>query len=450
MQKNNVVQKCAVAAGLIFIALTYGHVNGVNGPSYFRWVWVRGSDNGIMFLSLLFAAAPLFAAQLLISRYRRVALALLVLTPALLQATAIRMWPAAPRGIARAEAILRHPYATSYFTVADRIESSDEWLLHFDKLLPSFEMHAATKPPGPVSFFVVLISIFGREQAPFVAAILMLSFGCAAVAATYAAFKLIAGEDVAFHAATVVALLPSMTAFYPAMDWLYPVFSVAAIAAWHLALARSSRMAAAVFGFIVFAMSWWTYSLLVLGAACVLMTMASLVRKAQASLVLCAIATIIACNLVLWAVTGFDPIRSFQAAVTRQDDIIRTMNSMWDLQGLGRHYPRTIPGDLQEVAFGMSWVPVVIAGGWAWHRARRTERAIRSTALAAIATPFIAAATGLLAAETSRVWIFMMPLVALPVALELSTWTLGQRLTTYAVLLGCTIAVCSNIAAVII
>ena len=243
----------AIAAGITFIVLVYAHFGPVNGPSYFRWPWYRRSDNVRTAGLLLLAASPALLAQLLTRRKHAVAVALVIATPALLQATGISLWTINAHGVARARAILEHPTDTSYLSTAEQIEGRAHWLRDFDQVLLSSQMHAATKPPGPISFFLALISIFGREQASLAAAVIILFFGCASVAAAYAAFRSIAGGgEVALQAATLLALLPSMVAIYPVVDWLSPVFSVSAVALWHVALRDRSLAPAAAFGVIVF------------------------------------------------------------------------------------------------------------------------------------------------------------------------------------------------------
>jgi hypothetical protein len=75
---------------------------------------------------------------------------------------------------------------------------------------------------------------------------------------------------------------------------------------------------------------------------------------------------------------------------------------------------------------------------------------VRVTALAALAAPIIVALTGLLAAETARVWIFLMPLVAFPAALELARWRLRERVAVYVLLFGGAIAVYANAAFIVV
>jgi hypothetical protein len=357
----------AIAAGGAFIALVFAHWDPVNGPSYYQWPWFRRGDILRVIVLLFLAAVPAFIAQFVAKR--ALAVALLIVTPPILQLTAIELWPTHPSGLDRAEAILVHPMATSYLWVANQIAGQDKWLREFDRVLQGSAMHAATKPPGPISFFKMHLAIFGMARTPRAAATTMLLFGAAAVLASYLSFRAIADHDVGFAAATLVALLPSMTALYPVMDWLYPVLSCAALALWHLALVRRSMGIAFAFAAVVVLMSFLTYSLLVIGAPLALMTIAHLVRhrdwKRVATQVAAVAITFVAAYGVLWLTTGFDPIKSFRTALERQAEIMAMMDQFWIAQGLARRWPATIAGDLQEFGFGICWIPIALALTWA-------------------------------------------------------------------------------------
>lgn len=152
---------------------------------------------------------------------------------------------------------------------------------------------------------------------------------------------------------------------------------------------------------------------------------------------------VVAGYAVLWAAVGFNPIRAFQTARSQQAALMRMMNQIWASSGMQRHYPSTILGDLQEFAFGMSWVPLVLAIGWL-SRVRSVDPAIRTTAIAGLALPPIVAISGLLPAETARVWIFVMPVVVLAAALEITEWSVRKRLIIHIATVLCAIAVYSN------
>jgi hypothetical protein len=57
----------------------------------------------------------------------------------------------------------------------------------------------------------------------------------------------------------------------------------------------------------------------------------------------------------------------------------------------------------------------------------------------------VVAVGGLIPVETARVWLFMVPLLMLPVGLELSRWSSGGRMMVYVCLWGLTLLTCLNL-----
>jgi len=56
----------------------------------------------------------------------------------------------------------------------------------------------------------------------------------------------------------------------------------------------------------------------------------------------------------------------------------------------------------------------------------------------------LVALTGLLQTEASRVWLFMFPLLVLPIGLELTKWQPWGRMAVYAALLLLMVAMCQS------
>ena len=347
------------------------------------------------------------------------------------------------------------PDVALQFNVAEPIVAAErrgleaDWLGQYDEVLRGAPLHARTKPPAPIAFYVATIRIAGPERAPLLAAALVSLLSAAAVVAMGAAVRVIANEDAALQAATLLALAPSMTLFFPALDPTYPLFSCAMLATWFLALTLGRTGAAVAFGLLLFAASLTSYALLVLGAPLVVMTLVVPYRGQDASarpdrissvlrrLRLTAIA-VGSCAIaygVLWLATRFDPISAFRTASSLQTALLHELH---------RPYPRTILFDLLDFALGSGWVPVVLAAFWVFTRARNEPAATRATALASLATPLLVALTGLLQAETARVWIFLLPLLLLPASLELSRWPARWRLAAHLTLVLVTIVLYAN------
>ena len=85
--------------------------------------------------------------------------------------------------------------------------------------------------------------------------------------------------------------------------------------------------------------------------------------------------------------------------------------------------------DLQDFALGFGWLAVVLL---AFLFTERTEPRRMLLAMICVAQPIVVAATGLMQTETARTWCFMLPLVAVPVGLELSRWPVRARWIVYA------------------
>ena len=440
-----------VVCGVLFAGLVVCHVRGVNGPEYWRWHWQRRGDLGYVTCAMVLAALPALVAQWL---PRRVTLLALALSVVALQWTANAI-NAPWRGVGRIDAITRSWISNSYFNVAEPIVEAErrgleaDWLGQYDLVLRGAPSHARTKPPAPIGVYLAAIRIAGPTGAPLLAAALVSLLTAGAVVAMWSAVRVIANEEAALQAATLLALAPSMTLFFPALDPTYLLLSCAMLATWFAALTRGRAVAAATFGLLLFAATLTSYALLVLGAPLAAMTLIVPYRGQDSSarpdrgravlrrlsLVGIAVGTCALAYVVLWLATHFDPISAFRTAISLQTAL---------LAGLHRPYPGTIPFDLLDFALGSGWVPVVLAAFWLAARARNEPATTRATALAFLATPFLVALTGLLQSETARVWIFLLPLLLLPASLELSRWPARWRLAAHATLVLVTIALYAN------
>ena len=91
--------------------------------------------------------------------------------------------------------------------------------------------------------------------------------------------------------------------------------------------------------------------------------------------------------------------------------------------------------DLFDFALGAGWIGCLLAGlsvcRYAQPAFLKRELQIILLALAQILAVAVA---GLLQAEVARVWIFMMPVLMIPVGLELQNWKFSRRLIAYSCL----------------
>src|SRR6185369_17738168 len=137
---------------------------------------------------------------------------------------------------------------------------------------------------------------------------------------------------------------------------------------------------------------------------------------------------------VLWILTGFDAAATFRTALENQARLAAVFD---------RPYPQTIIFDLTDFALGTGWISFLIAGFY-FARLGKTAPANIDLAFPALIQFVVVAATGLLAAETARVWLFMVPLLMIPVGAELARWNGRERLIAFACLSFLTGAIIQN------
>jgi hypothetical protein len=129
--------------------------------------------------------------------------------------------------------------------------------------------------------------------------------------------------------------------------------------------------------------------------------------------------------LLLWLVTGFDPITTFRVIEHEQ-----TMA----LVDLARPFPRYLFDDVIDFAMASGWIGFLLAAMY-FIRAGRDGIVGRTPAqrlaLVAVLQIAIVAAAGLLPGESTRLWMLLLPALMAPTALELAAWSPRARFVTY-------------------
>jgi hypothetical protein len=436
-----------VGAGLLAATLVVLHTPGVNGPLYWTWPWRRLPALSV-YPWMALAALPFAAAQWRYARdpgRTRQALALASL------AAMAMMLVAATRdgGLERVVQVVQHPTTTSYFTDAVRILESGavggpRWLRWYPQLMPQFHMHTLTKPPAPLLYYLGFAAALGpARQAALAAALVAAPLAALSVPATYLLLRRVTGRrDAAFHGASFLALCPSYLLFFPGLDPVHPVLACALWGTWAAAVDRSRREMAVVFGIVLAAVCFTSYSLLVMGTLLLgyavlriaegKTTVAGVLRLAATGL-----GTFLAANVLLYLLFGYDPAAVFAQALRNQAVL---------LQDIERPYPATILFDLTDFAMGAGWTGAILAllcfvrrGG-----SGGDGRFARRAAALCIAQLALVAVTALLPGETARVWIFLLPALMVPVGLELARWTPRARLLAYGATWLVTAAILQN------
>jgi hypothetical protein len=437
-----------VAATVTLVVLLNRHVTDISGPDYWRWSWqqVAWERVGVAFA---IAAVPFVIGQWLVAARgwpERRALSALALSLLLLQLAAVGLRQD-PFSLTMATRLVQAPGVTSYFTDAAALAARphlrlSRWLADFPNVIGSLHLHSTTKPPGPILFYLALVRLFGPgEGAARAGAFLVALLTSLGVFAVYHFVRaLSAQEDRGFFAASIYALTPGIAVIHPMFDQFLGLFTCAILGLWAAALDTRRKRLACASGLVLAGAAFFSYSLLTLG---VFLTGYTVVVWAQggagrtrALLVQLAVAigTVAFVFGVLWALTRYDPVASFRAA---------HLESLKFRAWLQRPYPRSIYWDLEDFfTMGVGWACLVLTVAGVMRRQPWRERAV---ALLGVVQIGVAAATGLLAGETARVFLFLVPLLAVPIDGALKEMRSVERWTVYACMLATTAAICRNV-----
>jgi len=434
-----------VASGLLLAALVMFHAPGINGPSYWMWAWRRLSA-GSWYSLMALAAIPFFLGQILYDRGQvgaRTGLVFLMGSTLLWEAIACHLQ--SPRGLwDLIRSIIENSAATSYYSTALHLLRAGRlddprWLGHYAEWQAEFsqyqfDLHALTKPAGAVLYHLFFLRWLGDTPAAALAAGIsdgLLSL--LAIPATYALIVWLLGDRAkAFCGASIMALSPGLILFLPEMDQIFPVFTCLLLILWAAALAEDRVFWGALFGLLASLTFLLTYNLVVLGVF--LLGYAALARMEFPQLPVrrigkqAAVAGLVflAAYAVLWLRTGYHPVDTFHSALANQTRVL--------LPSLGRPYPKTIPFDLWDFALGCGWIGIVLAGARLFSTRDLPLRGRNDRTLTGLVVLQIVAVavSGLLAAETARVWLFLQPLMAMAAGAELAAWRPRHRWAVYA------------------
>lgn len=427
-----------IALSLIIVILVFLHVRAVNGPWYFKWTWQR-LDAWRAFGVTLVGVAPFFAGQILYRRRPQLLLVALLLVSlsmfmlGLLCATTHRQ----PTGLRRISHIVESPLITSYYSIAARFSEGAEakplaqLLREYPDLMSSFPLHGLTKPPGPALFYYALTQWLGVNSGTALAGGLLIGLLAAMGAPmVFLLLKhLLDDEEAAFCGVSFFALSPCLSVFFPEFDQIYPLFTCGMTLCWSLALRRRNLWYAAVFGLVLSMAVFWSYTMLTLGVFLGGYSVVTIINKRGrnvgfvARCVAISLGVVVLCYGGLWLATGFNPLRTFAMAVEIQSKL---------LPDLKRPYPQTIFWDLYDFALGTGWISYPLVGFALLQRMRPVVWTWElQVSLLAVGQVVAVAATGLLQAEVARVWMPLLPLLMIPVGLELRHWNFWSRMVVY-------------------
>lgn len=412
-----------IAGGAFALGLLLG-IDGFNGPWYWRWPWRQpASAWPILLLAIPLPAimAALRKPVLESRRDLRGRWLLLVVASFALQMFGMLSYP---ESIDRLHALVASPVATSYFTDAAKIDDLSHWLRHFHTA--QLELHSSTHPPGPIVFYYAWLKLLGPVHG---------ALGGAMAIGLWAAFGVFAmwsfaglwteRVDERLTACALYTLLPALIVFFPEFDQVYPIFAMLMALAWVRAL-QGVRGAAIGLAVVLFLASLFAYNLLALGAFMAIHAVWFAVEhrgSREAIGRLCtaagvALAGFAALHGLTWLATGYDPIRSFEHALAVQAQHAALLDRPW----VG-----CVVFDLYDFLLGSGMIaaPLILV----FLLGRGIDERSHAVALTwiGLATILVVDLSGLLRAETARVWLFLQPFVIVPAAIALSRFGTHER-----------------------
>ncbi|MDO8795597.1 MAG: hypothetical protein Q7J25_13365 [Vicinamibacterales bacterium] len=415
----------AAATGVVFVAGALLEVSPLNGL-YWTWNW---RDLGVlatavrMLPGLVPTAWVVWVLRGADPLRPRMLLAALAASCLLHQILGIL---ADPIGIRLIGDIVRSPLATSYYTDALSIHSSTDFLAGFHDA--SLQLHSSTHPPGPVLFYRFWIWMFGPEAGAGAGAAVIAGLAAAGVPLIYVFSGLwTADPKERVTVAALYSLLPGLVLMYPEFDQVYPLFSMGIIYAWVRAVTGDPRWAV-VLGVLLCTAVFFAYGLLTLGAFLAIHAALQVARKGDAPEALRRIARTSAIALGVWCVlllllrttTGFRPLASFLHALAAHEAGAGGHGRPWLACVIFDPYDFVLGAGI--LALPLTWVYCerIVRTGRDWTEEERLS-------LIGLAVVGIVDLSGLLRAETARVWLFLQPLLLLPAGLALARLPAGGR-----------------------
>jgi hypothetical protein len=432
-----------LAFGAVMAILVLTHFHRVNGPEYWNWTW-RRLESWRFFPGMLLAVTPFFLGQYL-HTYRRMrlvpALALVMLSTFALELTAVGMVKR-PFDLSPISGIVTSPADTSYYNDAETFMSVSgvslrEWLHGFPQVLPQLTLHSKYHPPGPILFYAIFISLFGPgSKAALLGGLTVGLLAAAAVGATYwLLLQLCEDRETAFHGASFFALCPSLVLFFPEFDQAYALLAALMIGCWGMALRSRNSVWSVACAAVIAVGAFFSYVFFALGPFLISYSLLHIFRYRGPGLRRVAFyasigaATLLGIYLVFWIIGRFDPIATFRTISTLQFENQRVLN---------RPYPIHLLYDILDFALGTGWISFVLI---AYYLAASPRNVIAWLCVGEIMVMTI---LGLLPGESARLWLFLQPLLMVPVGLQMSRFTSGQRTAVYCCLWIITAAIGQN------
>jgi hypothetical protein len=413
----------------------------INGAPFWPWPW-RTLPRVETFVALAVGSIPFLVGQWIYARFRATWTALVFVMLGCFTLKLASVLPYTdPPSLELVRVIVEDRGATSYYTDAAALNGTHasvrEWLELYHEYMPALSLHSKTKAPGPILYYTAMIKLFGvGRTAAMVGGIVIGLVATFSIAAAFLLIRALTRDAVAaFHAASFMALCPGFVLFFPMMDPTYPILSCALVGFWAIALHRDDWRWALALGAALAVTCIITFNVLVIGmfmAAYPLVVLLDRPMRQRALLMIRhgAIAAVVWLALLGLArlAIGYDALGTFQSAWKNQHELLERYAHT-------RLYPQTIPFDLSDFALGSGWVSALLVIFYFAGRARQPDEEPRwrvRLGILCIAQLVAVAVSGLLQLETARVWNFMLPLLVIPIGLELRDWSARARAMAYA------------------
>lgn len=434
----------ALASGVIPALLALIYFPYVNGTPYWPWRYYEGSAGPFAAGALLVWAGVCWADSRGVSGKSMIAP--LALLAALHVGLIVGFTALSDKGLAIVGERVRHPDITSYHTEATKIEEVGPWLESYPERLQGMIGHAQTHPPGPILYYRAWNGLLGPEAGAQWGGVFLALLGGLAIPLLYLLVHTATGSPQAGVAAAAVwTSLPAVIHMLGSLDAVYPLFTMGLTVLWLGASWKGSPSQAAGFGALLWAALLFTHSLLTLGAFFLLLALVPLAFGAEREGRLkrfvraggVALATCAALFGLLWLATGYNHLAALLESMRIQEGLAGAWNRPWRL---------TVLWDIYDFFLASGWATFGIVALFVVRQVRRPDEdwRVRSFALAALGAILIVDVTGLLRAETARVWLFLQPLAVAVAGIELARWPPGWRQAAYAVLLLALVAIRSR------
>lgn len=423
--------------GAMFILGVIFEYTPLNGSARLtRWEWPWRNDIGILHAAV-FLLLPFVCIGQVLRRAERqrdlrlsIDLGILALGNFLLQ---IMGMLAEPRGIRQIQQIVLSLNASSYFYDATRIGNLAGWLRYFDRV--PLGLHYSTHPPGPILFYYLFFRLFGSPAGALIGGVVVGGLGSLGVLVTYEFAGLwTENRRTRVIASAFYALLPALIVFFPQMDQAYPMLAMLLILYWCRSLESRQGFSwdAVYLGATLSVAFFFAYNLATIGAflayyglywlwrqGWIRASLFTLLRNSGIAAGSCALV-----YSVLWLATGYNPIAAFRTALSYQA-LFQAM--------LHRTSPLFVLLDPYDFFFGAGILALPLLVFQLCRVVPNFDPTRQDVALTLIglATILTVDLTGLLRGETARVWLFLQPLVIVPVALELSRFRWHWRLAIF-------------------